>query len=229
MFFTSKTRGFCHLFAFVLVTIAATCSTAPSSSSGSSRTSSIVREQGAPQKYSANCPPETFSGEVNRAEQYEHAFGKDLVFRLLASHDPAIEGWHIEIVGKKALDDGRNQDWAWPLNQPYHGYNAQNVSISYDLTAKDVVEFARKFRFPLNEADAKRATELYEKLESDSGQQLDDAMQELDSFPSGAGDFTITDSRLSPTGPENQKRGRIAWLKFTVSISLPCEPSANKP
>jgi len=213
------------MFAALMVT--ATCFMALSLFSGSSRASSLFQQQGARQKESASCLPETFSGEVNRGEHYDHAFGTDLVFRLRASHDPAIEGWHIEIVGKKALDDGRSQDWAWPLNPPYHGYNAQNVSVSYDLSAKDVIEYPREFRFPLSEADAKRATELYEKLESDTGQQLDDAMQELASFPSGTGVFKITDSRLGLSGPENEKRGRIEWLKFTLSISLPCQPPAN--
>ena len=229
MFLTIGVDRIRRLSTFALVTFAATCSTAPSLFSGPPRTSSIAREQGAPQKDSAACPPETFSGDVNRAEHYEHNFGTDLVFRLRASHDPAIEGWHIEIVGKQALDAGRSQDWAWPLNPPYHGYNAQNVSVSYDFAAKDVIDYWREFRFPLNEADAKRATELYEKLESDTGQQLDDDMQELESFPGGTGDFKITDSRVVPSGPENGQRGRIEWLKFTVSISFPCQSSARKP
>lgn len=170
---------------------------------------------------------QTFSGEVRRSEDYEHEIKSGLVFRLVASHDPANEGWQIEITPKTPEKDGRYRDWAWPLNPPYRGYNAQNVNVAYDFTAKEAVKYPRSFRFPLNDADAKRALELSEKLESSTGPELDSAMKALSSFPSGTGEFKITDSRLTPSVPDKDKAARIEWLKFTVSISLPCQSAEN--
>ena len=65
---------------------------------------------------------------------------KDAVLHL---RNVQMEGWQIEILRKEARPDGKRRDWAWPLNPRYHGYNAQNVSVAYDLTAKDVCDRIR--------------------------------------------------------------------------------------
>lgn len=166
---------------------------------------------------------EKASGEVKRGEDYDHMIvnSPSLTFRLRAV---ARGGWEIEILPKEPRGDGKRTDWAWPLNPPYHGYNSQNVSVSYGFTAKNVVEYGpREFRFPLNEADAKRALRLFDKIESSTGQQLDGAMQELDKFPSGKATFEILDSQLSSNSP-----GRIEWIKFQVSFVLPCQPAVKR-
>ena len=181
-------------------------------------------------KASALCPlTEIFSGEVKRGEEYDHILSNSssLTFHLRAVEK---EGWWIEILPNEAGPGGKRRDWAWPLNPPYHGYNAQNVSVSYDFTAKDVIEYGpREFRFPLNQADAERALRLYDRLQSSTGDQLQEAMNELETFPSGKGLFEITNFQLGPSGPENQQRGGMDWLKFRVSLTLSCRASANKP
>jgi len=111
---------------------------------------------------SAPCPStEVFSAEVRQGEDYDHILNSSasLTFHL---RPVDMEGWQIEILPKEATPDVKRRDWAWPLNPPYHAYNAQNVSVSYGFTAKDVIAYGpREFRFPLNRADAERAFRLY--------------------------------------------------------------------
>jgi hypothetical protein len=185
-----------------------------------------VLQQTSRQVESETCPSSVaFMGEVRRGVDYDYKISTNLRFHLQASDD----GWHIEIVPQKPREDGKYPDFAWPLNPPYRGYNALNVSGSYDFTAKDVIAYPREFRFPLDEVDAERAFQIYQKLESSTGQEFEEAKKQLDHFPSGAGRFVITSSRLSPSSPANQNRGRIEWLKFKVSMILPCRTAASKP
>jgi hypothetical protein len=206
---------------YVPITIPSSLQTSPSKESTQKSSSS--------QKVSIPCRlTEAFSGEVKRGKDYDHVLssGSSLTFHL---RDVSMKGWQIEILPKEPSSDGKRRDWAWPLNPPYYGYNAQNVSVSYDFTARDVIEYGpREFRFPLNQADADRALGLYDRLQSRTGQQLDETMQDLENFPSGKGTFEIIDSQLSSSGPEDQQRGRIEWLRFKVTIALPCQPGTYK-
>jgi hypothetical protein len=178
------------------------------------------------QAESETCPSSVaFSGEVRRGINYDYKISSNLRFHLRTADD----GWYIEILPEKPGEDGKYPDLAWPLNPPYRGYNALNVSVSYDFTPKDVIAYPRKFRFPLDEVDAKQAFQLYEKLESSTGGELEEAEKKLDRFPSGTGHFVIIGSQLSPGGPANQNRGRIEWLKFEANMILPCRTAAKKP
>jgi hypothetical protein len=157
--------------------------------------------------------------EVKRGQDITFDIGGGLVFCLVASHDPAIEGWDIRIFPK----GGSKHNYAWQLNPPYRGYNATDLSVSYNFTAKDVIQHnPRKLRFPLNEPDAKKAEELVETLLSTIGPQFDEAERVMENMPSGNAVLNIIDAKLGKSGPENGERGRIEWLKFELAITLPC-------
>ncbi|MGD0884588.1 MAG: hypothetical protein ABSA46_06895 [Thermodesulfovibrionales bacterium] len=109
------------------------------------------------------------------------------------------------------------------LTPPYHEYNATNVDVSYDFTAKDAVSYGpRDVRFPLNNVDAERAFNLYEKLIRSEGSQFTETWREMESMPHGIAKFSIIDSKIGRSGAENQERGRIEWLKFEIIVTLPC-------
>jgi hypothetical protein len=159
------------------------------------------------------------SGEVKRGQDLTLDIGGSLVFCLVASHDPAIEGWDIRMFPT----GGSKHNYAWQLNPPYRGYNATDLSVSYNFTAKDVIQHnPRKLRFPLNEPDAKKAEALVETLLATTGPQFDEAERLMENMPSGDAVFNIIDAKLGKSGPENSERGRIEWLKFELTITLPC-------
>jgi hypothetical protein len=165
------------------------------------------------------------SSEVKRGQDITLDIGAGLVFCLVASHDPAIEGWDIRIFPK----GGSKHNYAWQLNPPYRGYNAADLSVSYNFTAKDVIQQnPRKLRFPLSELDAKKAEELVETLLSAEGPQFDEAERVMENMPSGNAVFNAIDSKLGKSGPENGERGRIEWLKFELTVSLPCSVADKK-
>lgn len=180
--------------------------------------------QAAVVKDSANCTrTEKFFGEAKRHQDVEQSIGGGLILRLSASDDPAIEGWRIEI-GPPEADQPTEGDWAWMLNPPYHYYNARDLTVSYDYTAKMAVEFnPREIRFPLTVAEAARARELVEVLSSNTGPVFDKALKEMETMRSGKAVFKIVDSKLGESGPENGGRGRIEWLKFELQITFPCD------
>jgi hypothetical protein len=178
-----------------------------------------VPKQSADKKDAKKCfVQKMIAGEVKRGQDITLDIGGGLVFCLVASHDPAIEGWDIRIFPK----GGSKHNYAWQLNPPYRGYNAADLSVSYSFTAKDVIQQnPRKLRFPLNEPDAKKAEELVEALLSTTGPQFDDAERARENMPSGNAVFNIIDAKLGKSGLENGERGRIEWLKFELTITLP--------
>ena len=173
---------------------------------------------------------EKFVGEVKRGQDFEQDIGGGLVFYLRARHDPAIEGWRIEIRPKELGRNYMTQDYAGLLNPPYHYYNSTDVDVSYDVTAKQAVDWGqREVRFPLTESEVVRAGELVGLLQSNTGAVFNKALKEMESMRSGKAVFNIMDSRLGGSGPENGSRGRIEWLKFELRISFPCDFPAEKP
>lgn len=171
---------------------------------------------------------ETFSGQVKRGESYTHSLSGDpsVVFRLRAEHGGG-EGWDIEIGSPKPDPDGKYRDWAWPFNPPFHGYNAQTVSDDYGFSSKDILAYGpREFRFPLTQKDAHKASDLYDQSAA-PGPEFEAAMKELDSIPTGKGTFDITGSHFSPNPTGKLSHETFDWMKFKVTLVLPC-PAAAK-
>lgn len=218
--------------AFAVLVTGAGAARSSQPQSANARPPSAKTEQASPatRKHSDECTKhERFVGEVKRGQDFTQNIGGGLVFHLRAWHDPAIEGWRIDITPKKPGRNGVYHSYAWQLNPPYHYYNSTDVDVSYDVTAKQAVEWgSREVRFPLTELEALRADELVEILGSNTGAVFDKALEEMKSMRSGKAVFTIINSRLGESGPENGKGGRIEWLKFELRITLPCDFPANQ-
>jgi len=65
-------------------------------------------------KKEAQCKYKGIIGKVNRGQDYKIDIGKNIVFVLRKWHDPAIEGWRIEILFKNGRKP--DDDVAWLLN-----------------------------------------------------------------------------------------------------------------
>jgi hypothetical protein len=167
----------------------------------------------------------TYSGEIRRGEEIKIDIGNGLLFYLRASHDPVIEGWHIQIVPK----DNLNHDYAWQLNPPYGGFNRTDISTSYGFSAKDAIAInPRVLKFPLNAEAAKRAEELVHVLLSTTGPDFDRAQEEMGNIPRGKAVFKIIKSKIGESGSANHNLGRIEWLQFELTITFPSDSTKQK-
>lgn len=169
------------------------------------------------------CREFTFQGRINGGEEYLHELGAGLRLRLTPSLAPPDEnwGWVIQVQPTNGDDD-----YAWPVNPPFHGENSQWLATGYHATAQQQFSHDHEVFFVLNQAQYERAAKL-----------ANDALHSRE--PQAAGEFLAILPRLrsavlelKPVKYKTSKDGKlVGWLQFSVTVTVPASfelPSNTK-
>jgi len=158
-----------------------------------------------------------FAGRVVGGQEYRRTLNKDLEFVLRP-------GWNIAVVPGRP--ERNCSEFASVVNPPYRAHRDLYIDMSYGWTAEqEVATSPRQFAFVTNCADLSTESDRLNIVMwpySATKQQYEEALAKLGSSPLGKGRLWITDAKVSHAEDTNQdKRGKIEWLSFTVEIRLP--------
>jgi hypothetical protein len=159
------------------------------------------------------CHEFAFDGRVSGGEEYSHELGGGLLLRLTPSLAPPNGnwGWVIQVQPRDSSDD-----YAWPVNPPFHFGNSQWLATGYHASAQQQLSHEHEVFFVLSKAEYERATEL-----------ANDALNSSDS--EAAGKFldilpTLRSAvfKLKPVKYETTNEGKsVSWMQFSVSVTAP--------
>lgn len=163
----------------------------------------------------------TLSGELTAGRSYEHAIGRNLIFRLVLSPVSFGKGWDIEIVPKTGAAGGY-PEYAAIATPPYHLYKPTYLNASYGVTAQQAMAMSpRKFYFVETPADSKAASVVVNTMvyAIDWQAQKESLEASAAGIPVGVGELKIVRSRITP-GRNNEDLGSVDWIKFQVTFKL---------
>jgi hypothetical protein len=184
------------------------------------------------------CLQASFEGEVSADHLFEKQFG-ELVFRLNPAG--AQSGWIIEVAPRSKMPKSNSSpdvDYVWVVNPPYRGRNTRYLDTSYGVTIKHLLESSPyDFNFVVDQQGYDEASVLVEKATmsrppgdhtsaEDIARESDEATDRLlTRLPVSKGRLVILDSRIA-TAREAANDASIEWLKFRVSLRVPCSLDA---
>jgi hypothetical protein len=159
------------------------------------------------------CHEFSFEGRVNGGEEYSHELGGGLSIHLSPSLAPKNEnwGWVIQVQPLESTDD-----YAYPVNPPFHFGNSQWLSTGYGETLEQQLGHEHEVFFVLKRAEYEHAAKLVE-----------EAMSSTE--PNAAGKFiSVLPSlrsavlRLKPIKYGTADGGKTAkWMSFGVVVITP--------
>jgi hypothetical protein len=169
------------------------------------------------------CHEFSFEGRVNGGAEYSHELGGGLSIQLSPSLAPKNEnwGWIIQI---RPLDSA--DDYAFPVNPPFHSENSQWLSTGYGETLEHQLEYEHEVFFVLNRREYEHAAKLVEEAMSSADSEA--AGKFISALPS----LRLAVLRLKPIKYETADGGKTAkWMTFRVVVIAPAEfqpaPSLN--
>jgi hypothetical protein len=159
------------------------------------------------------CQEFAFDGRISGGEEYSHELGGGLLLRLTPSLAPPNENWGW-VIQVQPLDS--NDDYAWPVNPPFHFGNSQWLATGYNESALQQLSHEHEVFFVLSKTEYERATKL-----------ANDALNSSD--PEAAGKFLATLPtlrsavlKLKPVKYETMNEGKsVSWMQFHVSVTAP--------
>ncbi len=156
-----------------------------------------------------NCLSFSFEGRVNGGEEYTHELGGGLRIRLLPGQKKW--GWVLQV---QPLDN--TDDYAYPVNPPYHYANSQWLSTGYDETVEQQLKYEHEIYFVLNQAEYERAMKLVDDaLYSNDSQAAEKLLSTLPSLRSAV-------LKIKPIKYETADEGRgVNWMQFGVTVTVP--------
>src|SRR5579864_7384671 len=95
------------------------------------------------------CREFSFDGRVNGGEEYSHRLGEGLWLRL----SPLTENWGWVI---QVHPEGNEDDFAYPLNPPFHSDNSQYLGTGYGDTVEYHLKHEHDVFFTLTRDDYQR-------------------------------------------------------------------------
>lgn len=99
---------------------------------------------------SPKCSAVTFTVSLDAGKSFTQRVG-DLLFKIHATHGKALcRGWIF------SLDDGKGNDFIYPVNMPLRFNPSEYLACSYGLTARQGLEMKRGLRFILTEQEYQR-------------------------------------------------------------------------
>ena len=172
-------------------------------------TLSVQQQKPQDSSATARCGEFSFDGRVTGGEAFSRNLGEGLRLRL----SPTKENWGWII---RVQPGGSSDDYAYPVNPPFHSDNSQWVSTGYGETAEHQLMHDHEVFFVLNRKEYERATKL-----------TDEAMASSD--PDAAGRFlAILPSlrsavlKLKPMKYETLNQGKsVKWMEFSVTVIVP--------
>ena len=174
---------------------------------------SIRRENVKPSTSIPACREFTFDGRINGGEDYSHVIGGDLSLRLSPSLAPPNEnwGWVIQVQPRDSSDD-----YAWPVNPPFHFGNSQWLATGYHASAQQQLSHEHEVFFVLNQQEYDRATKLAN--DALNGSEPGAAEKFLAMLPS----LQSAVLKLKPVKYETTNEGKsVSWMQFSVTVTAP--------
>ena len=153
----------------------------------------------------------TFSleGRVNGGQEYTRELGGGLRVRLLPGQKKW--GWVLQVQPVDSTDD-----YAYPVNPPYHSGNSQWLATGYGETVEQQLKYEHEIFFVLNQTEYEHAMKL-----------VDDALYSSDSQAAGKFLSTLPSLRsavlkIKPIRYETVNEGRsVNWMEFSVTVTVP--------
>ena len=182
---------------------------------------SIQRENVKPSTSIPACREITFDGRINGGEDYSHVIGGDLSLRLSPSLAPPNENWGW-VIQVQPLDS--DDDYAWPVNPPFHFGNSQWLATGYNESAQRQLSHEHEVFFVLNKAEYGRATKLAnDALNASEPGAAEKFLAMLPSLRSAV-------LKLKPVKYETTNKGKsVSWMQFSVTATAPAsfQPSSG--
>jgi len=162
-----------------------------------------------PAAITPDCLEFSLEGRVNGGEEYSHELGGGLRIRLL----PAKEnwGWMIQVQPMGSTDD-----YAYPVNPPFHSGNSQWLSTGYGETVEQQLKYEHEVYFVLNRAEYEHAGKLVEDALSSSDPRA--AGKFLSALPA----LRSAVLRIRPLKYETTDAGKsVNWMQFGMTVTTP--------
>ena len=170
-----------------------------------------------PPTYASSCLELSFSGRLNGDEKYSRELGEKLSVRFAPLKDNW--GWDISVE----LED-RTEDYAWPVNPPFHFGNSEYLGTGYGDTVEYQLKREHRIFFILSQTVYEQAVKLVN----------DEAMSK---DPEGAGRYLAVLPTI-PTGVMYVKPIRfdvadegksVNWMEYSATVIVPAsfEPAAG--
>jgi hypothetical protein len=155
------------------------------------------------------CREISFSGRINGSQKYARELGEKLWVRFAPTENNW--GWAVSVEAAESTDD-----YAWPVNPPFHFGNSENLSTGHGDTVEHQLSHEHRIFFVLNRTVYEQAVKLVN----------DEAMSQ---DPEGAGRYlaalpTIPTGvlYLKPTKFEVVNEGKsINWMEYSVTVIIP--------
>lgn len=162
-----------------------------------------------PATSASTCLELSFSGRINGSEKYSRELGEKLWVRFAPTMNNW--GWAISVEPAESTDD-----YAWPVNPPFHFGNSEYLSTGYGDTVESQLRHEHRIFFVLNRTVYEQAVKLVN----------DEAMSK---DPEGAGRYlaalpTIPTGVLyvKPTKFEVVNEGKsVNWMEYSITAITP--------
>jgi hypothetical protein len=155
------------------------------------------------------CRELSFSGRINGSEKYSRELGEKLWVRFA----PTVNnwGWAISVEPAESTDD-----YAWPVNPPFHFGNSEYLSTGYGDTVEYQLRHEHRIFFVLNRNVYEQAVKLVN----------DEAMSK---DPEGAGRYLAALPMIptgvlyvKPTKFEVVNEGKsVNWMEYSATAITP--------
>lgn len=179
--------------------------------SGYAQSPVVVTDQQAqkPATAASSCLELSFSGRVNGGEKYSQELGENLWVRFA----PTINNWGWAISVEEA---GSTDDYAWPVNPPFHSANSEYLSTGYGETVESKLAHEHRIFFAVNRTAYEQAVKLVNDGATNKDPQA--AVRFLAILP------TIPTGILyvKPTKFEVGNEGKsVKWMEYSVIVIVP--------
>jgi hypothetical protein len=153
------------------------------------------------------CLELSFDGRLNGGEKDSREIGEELWVRFAPTGNNW--GWDISVEPEDGTDD-----YAWPVNPPFHFGNSQNLSTGYEDTVEVQLKREHKIFFVLNRAVFEQAV----KLVNDQAMSKD---------PEGAGRYLAALPKIptgilyvKPTKFDVVNEGKsVNWMEYSATVA----------
>jgi hypothetical protein len=166
--------------------------------------------------------PLRFTGEVKAGQDFRKSIGHGLIFLLKADDD----GWIIEVHPENP-GGASCRNYSTVIAAPLHGYTANDLNVSYGISAAEALKQSpRDVAFVLDADACKQEDRRLNKLLYPSSYppaEIEEAQARFGTSPTGKAVLRILQSKVSPSGGlvEGKDPGKIDWIKFEVQITFP--------
>jgi hypothetical protein len=150
----------------------------------------------------AGCFELSFNGRIDGRENYSRQLGDNLQVRFMSLKDDW--GWVVSIA-----PEGTDDDYAWPVNPPFHFGNSQYLGTGYGETVEhELRDVPHRIFFVLDRSVYDRAVAL-------TGKGAEQYLAALPTIPTGILDVKPTKFEVANGGQS------VTWMEYSVTVIVP--------